>query len=289
MESVFIAGCGDIGLRVARLWRARGLPVSALARSGTGVLCLRTAGIVAMAGNLDLPVSLRGLRLEGQLVYYFAPPPATGEGDPRVEAFIEALALAGRPLRIVYISTSGVYGDCGGARVDENTPVAPRTARARRRLAAEEHLRAYGRAHGVPVIVLRVAGIYGPGRLPVDRLREGLPVLRPEEALPSNHIHVDDLVTACMAAAEHGRADGIYNISDGQDGTMTDYFFAVADALGLPRPPTVSLAEARTVLSPTMLSYLTESRRLDNRRMREELGVVLQYPDLATGLRGLTG
>lgn len=288
MESVFIAGCGDIGLRVARLWRAKGVPVAALARSGASVLRLRAAGIVAVAGNLDLPVSLRGLRLEGQLVYYFAPPPLEGEGDPRVDAFVDALTLTGRPARIVYISTCGVYGDCGGALVDETAPVAPRTARARRRLAAEERLRAYGRAHGVPVVILRVGGIYGPGRLPVEHLREGRPVLHPDEARPSNRIHADDLAAVCVAAAERGRADAVYNVCDGQDSTMTDYFFAVADALGLPRPPTVSLAEAEAVLSPAMLSYLTESRRLDNRRMREELGVVLQYPDLAAGLRGLT-
>jgi nucleoside-diphosphate-sugar epimerase len=137
----------------------------------------------------------------------------------------------------------------------------------------------------VPVIVLRVGGIYGPGRLPIERLRQALPVLRPEESLPGNRIHADDLAAACVAAGERGRADAIYNVSDGQDSTMTEYFFAVADALGLPRPPTVSLAEARGRLSQVMLSYLTESRRLDNRRMREELGVVLQYPDLASGLR----
>ncbi len=285
MDSVFIVGCGDIGLRVAQRWRALGAQVAALARSGNAVVRLRHAGIAAVAGNLDIPVSLRGLPLDGKLVYYFAPPPATGEGDPRVAAFVDALAYSGRPSRIVYISTSGVYGDCSGALVNESAPPAPRTARARRRLAAEERLRTYGRAHGVPVIVLRVGGIYGPGRLPVERLRQGLPVLRPEEALPSNRIHADDLAAVCVAAGERGHADAIYNVSDGQDGTMTEYFFAVADALGLPHPPTVSLSEAKDVLSPAMLSYLTESRRLDNRRMREELGVVLHYPDLASGLR----
>ncbi len=285
MESVFIAGCGDIGLRVAQRWRTRGARVAGLARSGAAVMRLRNAGIDAVAGNLDLPVSLRGLPLEGRLLYYFAPPPSQGEGDARVDALVDALTLTGRPSRIVYISTSGVYGDCSGALVTESTSPAPRTGRGRRRLAAEQRLRAYGHTHGVPVVVLRVGGIYGPERLPVERLRQALPVLRPEESLPSNRIHADDLAAVCVAAGERGRADAIYNVSDGQDSTMTEYFFAVADALGLPRPPTVSLAEARGQLSQTMLSYLTESRRLDNRRMREELGVVLQYPDLASGLR----
>jgi nucleoside-diphosphate-sugar epimerase len=284
LNNIFIVGCGDIGQRVARLWRARGASVGALVRSGAAVVRLRAAGITTIAGDLDLPLSLRGLKLEGQVVYYFAPPPTDGAGDRRVTAFVDSLALAGRPARIVYLSTSGVYGDQEGALVDEEAVVAPKTERARRRLAAEDTLRAYGRAHGVPVIVLRVGGIYGPGRLPVERVRQGLPVLRPEDSRPSNRIHADDLAGVCVAAAERGQADRVYNVSDGQSGTMTEYFYAVADALGLPRPPAVSLAEAERVLTPAMISYLTESRRLDNRRMREELGVTLRYPDLASGL-----
>ena len=284
MDNVFIVGCGDIGLRVARLWRDRGATVAGLVRSGAAVMKLRAAGITPVAGDLDLPLSLRGLTLEGRLVYYFAPPPASGEGDPRMAAFVAALALAGRPARIVYISTSGVYGDHGGALVSEETPPAPATDRARRRLAAEETLRAFGRDHQVPVVILRVGGIYGPGRLPEERLRQGLPVLRLEESGPTNRIHADDLAAISVAAGERGQPDAVYNVSDGQSGTMTEYFYAVADALGLPRPPAISLEEAKHVLTPAMLSYLTESRRLDNRRMLAELGITLRYPDLASGL-----
>lgn len=284
MNNVFIVGCGDIGMRVAKRWRDRGAHVAALARSETTAARLRAAGIVPFMGDLDQPHSLEGLPLGGQLVYYFAPPPSKGEGDPRVKAFVHALALTDAPSRIVYISTSGVYGDHGGRLIDEETPVTPTTERAKRRLAAEETLRTYGREQGVPVITLRVGGIYGPGRLPVERLRQGLPVLSQAESGPSNRIHADDLAAVCLAAAERGRAGRIYNVSDGESGTMTEYFFAVADALGLPRPPTVSLAQAEQALTPAMMSYLTESRRLDNRRMREELGVTLRYPDLASGL-----
>jgi nucleoside-diphosphate-sugar epimerase len=284
LDNVFIIGCGDIGLRVARLWRERGARVSALARSGATVVRLRQAGLGVVAGDLDLPVSLRGLRLGGHLVYYFAPPPSEGTTDPRMRDFLAALAAAGKPSRIVYLSTSGVYGDQGGRLVDEETPPAPQANRARRRLDAEESLRAWGRTQGVPVVVLRVGGIYGPGRLPLDRLRQRLPVLRPEESQPSNRIHAEDLAAVCVAAAERGGADRVYNVSDGQDATMTEYFFTVADRCGLPRPPTVTLEEAKRVLTPTMVSYLVESRRLDTRRMREELGVTLHYPDLASGL-----
>lgn len=282
MKLIYIIGCGDIGLRVARLWQARGAPVGALARSSASAERLRAAGIEPSSGDLDRPETLHGLPLAGAVVYYFAPPPAEGATDPRVHAFT---AAAGIPARVVYISTSGVYGDRGGERVGEETPPAPATDRARRRLDAEQTLRAWGRENKVPVVILRVGGIYGPGRWPLERLRKGTPVLREEECGYTNRIHADDLAAICVAAAERGGADRIYNVSDGTDGTMTQYFFAVADRFGIPRPPAITMAEAQQRLSPAMLSYLTESRRLDNRRMMEELGVTLRYPDLSAGLK----
>jgi nucleoside-diphosphate-sugar epimerase len=284
LDNIFIVGCGDIGQRVAALWRTRGSRVAALARSGQAVQRLHAQGIDAIAGDLDRPATLMGLRLSGRTVYYFAPPPAVGSGDPRVEAFVAALSHTGRPARIVYVSTSGVYGDQRGAWVTEESPVAPQTPRAKRRLHAEETLHAWGGAHDVPIIVLRVGGIYGPGRLPIERIRKGLPVLVENESLPTNRIHADDLAAVCVAAAERVTTDAVYNVSDGQSGTMTQYFFAVADRLGLSRPPAISLEEASHQLSPAMLSYLTESRRLDNSRMLRQLGITLRYPDLATGL-----
>jgi len=194
------------------------------------------------------------------------------------------LTADNRPRRIVLLSTSGVYGDRGGARVDETTPPSPGTDRGRRRLDAEQRLRRFGEAHGVETIILRVGGIYGPGRLPEKRLREGVPMVPPEQAPVTNRIHVDDLARICVAAARRGRDGEIYNVSDGTAGNMTDYFDAVADFLGLPRPPRIDRAEAERTLSPGMVSYLQESRHLDNRKMREELGVTLRYPDLASGL-----
>ncbi len=287
MKSVFVVGCGDIGGRVARLWQARGLPVAALARSTETAARLRGLDVVPLDGDPDRPASLMLASLGQALVYYFAPPPAQGVADTRMRHF--TAALPADVARVVYLSTSGVYGDHGGALVDEETPPAPNTDRARRRLDAEETLRRWGREHRVPVIVLRVGGIYGPGRWPLERLRRGDPVLREEECGYTNRIHADDLAAVCLAAGERGRADRIYNVSDGQDGTMTEYFYAVADHFGLPRPPAITLAEAKQQLSPAMLSYLLESRRLDNRRMVEELGVVLRYPDLAAGLKSVAG
>lgn len=204
-----------------------------------------------------------------------------------MRALLDALTPAHRPRRIVYISTTGVYGDCAGAWITEAHAARPRAERSLRRLDAEETLGAYGARAGVDTVVLRVPGIYGPGRLPIARIRAGEPVVREEEAPYTNRIHADDLARVCVAAMRRGRAGEVYNVSDGHPTTMTDYFFRVADALGLPRPPALPLALAQDRLGDGMRSYLAESRRIDNRKMLAELGVELLYPDLAAGLREL--
>lgn len=286
-DGVFIVGCGDIGLRVAALERVDGRRVAALARSEASALALARHGIEPVAGDLDRPDSLRGLPAAAVL-HYFAPPPPVGEDDPRLGALLAALG-GSLPGRVVYISTSGVYGDCGGAWVDEDWPLNPRSDRGKRRLAAETRLRTWAGAAGAEAVVLRVPGIYGPGRLPLERIRQAVPVLCEEESPWSNRIHADDLAQACFLAARRGRAGGVYNISDGQPSSMTDYFYRLADLAGLPRPPAVSMAQARQILGPGILSFLEESKRLDNRKMLEELGVVLRYPGLAEGLPACLG
>jgi nucleoside-diphosphate-sugar epimerase len=287
-REIFIAGCGYTGFEVARREQERGGRVRALTRSLAGAERLRTAGIEPVSGDLDDPASLTALSLDGVLIYYFAPPPARGVDDPRLRALLDAIRPHARPHRVVLLSTTGVYGDCGGMWIDEERPPNPQTDRARRRLAAEQRLHAWAHAHGVSFAILRVAGIYGPGRLPIQRLQQGSPVLREAESPWSNRVHVDDLVAACLAAVDHRSSGRIYNISDGHPTTMTDYFNSVADACGLPRPPQISMAQAQTALSAEMLSYLAESRRLDNTRMRTELGVILRYPTLLDGLRVCT-
>lgn len=283
MNSVFILGCGDVGRRVARLELAAGLPVTALVRSDDNEQRLRALGISVVRGDLDVPESLTGLPVENCWVYYFAPPPARGRDDPRLGHFLAAI-VGRKPQRIVYISTSAVYGDCRGEWVTEDRVPHPDSDRGHRRLDAERQLLAYGTAHAVPVVILRVPGIYGPGRLPAKRLEAREPVLRADQSPWSNRVHIDDLAAACRAAARRGRPAAIYNISDGCPTTMTDYFNRVADALGLPRPPEIAPHQASAHLSAGMQSYLAESKRLDNRRMREELGVKPIYPDLSVGL-----
>ncbi len=286
MADIFIIGCGYVGTLVAQKWSKDNRSVAALARSASSVAKLQALGIAPHPGDLDDPATLRGLPVAATTLYYFAPPPPRGAIDSRMHNLVAALDATAPPRKILYISTSGVYGDTNGDWVTEETPLNPQADRARRRVDAEQTLQQWCEAHSVPLTILRVAGIYGPDKLPLKRLREGTPVLREAECGYTNRIHVEDLVSVCIAAAA-GEEGGIYNVSDGHPGTMSGYFFAVADACGLPRPSEITMAEAKQVLTPAMLSYLTESRRLDNGKLLRELGITLKYPTLADGLRTL--
>jgi len=285
MNSVLIVGCGDIGRRVASLCAPAS--VVGVVRSEDSASLLREQGIDAKRLDLDGTLTAADLPAAGKQVYYFAPPPPHGESDPRVAAVCATLQGNNCPTKLVYISTTAVYGDCAGAWIDETAALKPGTARGRRRLDAERQLLNWGAKQRIPVVVLRVPGIYGPERLPADRLRRGLPVLAEAEAPFTNRIHADDLARICVAAMQRGRGGEAYNVSDGRPTTMTDYFNRVADRLGLPRPPVVDRKTAERVLSASMLSFLSESKRLINDKMINELGVQLDYPDLETGLARL--
>lgn len=283
MLHIYIIGCGDIGLRVAMLWLARGASVYALARNAAGATALQARSIKALCGDLDQPEKLPPPPAHS-VVYFFAPPPSRGVTDSRMRGFLDVLPNDRLPARIVYISTSGVYGDVRGAWVTEESPVNPSADRSRRRLDAEQALQAWAARTAVPVVILRVPGIYGPGRLPVEVVKSGRPILSEAESMYTNRIHADDLANICVVAGEAKSPPGIYNVSDGHPGSMAQYFKAVADLLDLPRPPEVSMEEAKRVLSAEMMSYLTESRRVDNRKMLRELGMTLKYPTLIEGL-----
>ena len=285
MNAVLIIGCGDIGLRIASLCVPT--PVTGVVRSAQSAARLRARQIVPKVLDLDAPVDADDLAAPGSQLYYLAPPPAAGDTDPRVKAVCAALRGPNRPGKVVYISTTAVYGDCGGRWIDEGAPLQPGTARGRRRLDAEREWFRWSDAEGVPVVVLRVPGIYGPGRLPVERLRKGLPVLAERDSPYTNRIHAEDLARVCLLAMQRGRAGEAYNVSDGHPSSMSDYFNRVADALALPRPPAVDRASAEGELSASMLSFLSESKRLLNTKMINDLGVKLQYADLDQGLAGL--
>ncbi len=235
---------------------------------------------------LDLDLDQHRVPLSGNWpqVFYFAPPPKHGRQDTRIAHFLQTLNANEQKVRLVYLGTTGVYGDCEGELVDENRPISHKADRASRRYDAEQQLRRWQLTTGNEVIFLRVAGIYGPDKLPLARLRQRKPMISAKHATWTNRIHVDDLVQVCIAAMKLGRNAEIYNVSDGQPGNMSDYFNQVADVTGLPRPPLISPNEANERLSAGLRSYLAESRRIDNRKMLKELDIQLQYPTLAEGL-----
>ncbi|WP_455212565.1 SDR family oxidoreductase [Kaarinaea lacus] len=283
MNQVFISGFGDIGQRVAVRHLQRQDTVFALVRSQKKAAALKASGIKPVVGDLDDDTSLVDLPTTDCVVYHFAPPPASGQTDPRL-ANLLAAAQGQLPQKVVLISTTAVYGDCHGQWINENTPAQPQSDRGKRRLHGEQQLLAWGEQTGVPVVILRVGGIYGPHRLPVERLKQGLPILKETLSPFTNRIHEDDLAMICVAAADKAPDRAIYNVSDGKPGTMSRYFKDIAKALGLPQPREVDMEEAKRVLSAGMLSYLQESRRIDNRKLINELGVQLQYADFAMGL-----
>ncbi|HHW62767.1 MAG TPA: NAD(P)H-binding protein [Rhodocyclaceae bacterium] len=285
MKRILIVGSGDVALR-ALPWLTRRFRVYALVRQPEAYAALRAGGAIPLRGDLDDRRSLSRLAGLADAVLHFAPPPSSGPGDPRTQHLLAALgSRKSLPQGLVYISTTGVYGDCGGAYVDETRPCRAQTARGQRRVDAERRLRRFCRRTGVRVALLRAPGIYAADRLPLERLRRGDPVLVADEDVHTNHIHAEDLARiACLALfrAPAGRA---YNVSDDSGLKMGDYFDAVADAFALPRPPRLARTEIAACLSPLTLSFMSESRRLDNRRLKRELRVRLRYPTIAHGLR----
>jgi nucleoside-diphosphate-sugar epimerase len=284
--TLLIVGCGDIGLRVVRALAGR-LRVIALTSSRKRAPSLRAAGAIPVVGDLDEPASLGRLAGLAQSVLYLAPPPSTGRADPRMAALLAALARRRPPRRLVYASTTGVYGDCRGDRVAETRTPRPATDRAHRRLDAERRVRAWARATGARATILRVPGIYAPDReggRPQDRLLRGTPSLRPEDDAWTNRIHADDLARACVAALWRGRAQRVVQVRDESDMKAGDWQDLVADLVGWPRPERLSRAQAAERLSATTLSFLDESRRLDDARMRRELRLALRWPTVRDAL-----
>jgi len=266
--------------------------VAALVRTPDPALA--ASGVRLIVGDLDLPQTLAPLAGTADLVVHTAPPPGNGSQDLRTRNLLVALGklqdlsqprqkgAAMLPRRVVYISTSGVYGDCGGDYVDESRPLRAQTDRAGRRVDAETVLARWCGENGVALVVLRVPGIYAADRLPLAQIERGLPVLADEDDVYTNHIHADDL--AGILGAGLARGEGVYNASDDSEIKMGDYFDLVADRMGLPRPPRVRRAGAAGRISPMLLSFMSESRRLVNRRMKAELGIRLRYPTVREGV-----
>lgn len=283
LPHVLIVGCGYVGQRLARRLAPR-YDITAVVRSTERAAALNAAGIRAVALDLDR-VRLGSWipeKLEQAAIFYLTPPPASGESDLRLDRFLQLATVP--PRAFIYMSTTGVYGDTQGGCIDESMPVRPLTDRARRRVSAEEMTRVWCTERRVRRVVLRVPGIYGPGRLPIDRLKQREPAIRPQDAGLSNRIHVDDLVAACVAASLNQEARGVYNITDGNACSSTVFLDQLATLTNLPCPPRISMDEAQLTFSPERLSYLHESRRVSNERMLKHLGVKLQYAQLDQGI-----
>lgn len=284
-QRLLIVGCGDIALRLVRLLAAR-YRVYALTHSPERFGVLRAAGIVPLRGDLDDVTSLSRIAGLAHAILNFSPPAKEGCVDRRTRNLLAALGKTTNsvPQRLVYISTSGVYGDCHGAVVRETRPISPDSARALRRADAERRLRAWGRGRGVNISILRVPGIYAAGRLPVTRIERNIPVLNDTDDGYTNHIHAEDLARIALAALRSGRPNRIYHAVDDEPMKMGDYFDLVADHFSLPRPPRVSWQEGQETIPPGLLSFMGESRRLVNQRIKRELGVRLVYPSVRDGM-----
>ena len=286
VQKILIVGSGDVARRVlSRL--ARRYRVYAVLRDASRAATWRAAGAVPLLADLDDRASLQCLAGLADCVLHLAPPPGTGQGDRRTGNLLAALGKGkSLPRRLIYVSTTGVYGDCSGARIDETRRCHPESARAGRRVAAEQALRGWGRRTGVAVAILRAPGIYAADRLPLERLQTGTPALVDRDDVFTNHIHADDLAAACIAAIRYGRSNRVYNVVDDSDLKMADYFDRVADAFALPRPPRLTRADAAQQLSPLQMSFMRESRRIGNRRLKEELKLRLAYPTIDAGIAG---
>lgn len=288
---VLIVGCGDVGLRIIPLLRTH-FRVFALTRDPSRCALLRAAGAIPVQGDLDRPASLWRLAGLAGKVLHLAPPPNAGMRDTRMRTL---LPLLGPVERLVYVSTSGVYGDCDGARFDETRSVAATTApalqggkgptaRAIRRIDAEQVLRRWARRSGARVSILRTPGIYAADRLPLQRLLAGTPALSEADDVYTNHVHADDLARMVVAALFKGGPQRVYHASDDSELKMGDYFDQVAQHFDLPPAPRLPRSELSTQVSHQLLSFMSESRRLINTRVKTELGVRLRYPTTEAGV-----
>lgn len=284
MRRLLIIGCGDVAVRMLPLVRDR-YRVYALSHTPARFSQLRELGVIPIPGDLDDAATLGSLAGLATDVVHAAPPQPRGQRDLRTARLIAALAKGeSLPQQLVYISTSGVYGDCAGALIDETRPVRPATERARRRVDAENRLRQWGGRAGVRISILRAPGIYAADRLPVDRLAKGTPALTDADDSYVNHIHAEDLARMVVAALHRATPNRSYNAVDDVPQKMGEYFDLVADAFGLPRPPRVNRVDAARIIPAPLLSFMNESRRISNHRIKSELRFRLRYPTVHEGI-----
>ena len=290
-KKILIVGFGDVGERLANMLRpqiaSKHQRAFALIRQVERAHMARSIGVIPIIGDLSDRHALSQIAGISDTVFHFAPPPSRGFCDVHTQNLLSALGMGRLPKRLIYISTTGVYGDCGGAEIDETRRLNPSTDRAKRRVDAESRLFQWGKSNGVAVSVLRAPGIYAGDRLPIGRLQSGTPALIEEDDVYTNHIHADDLARAAWVAATRGAPNRIYNVVDDTDLKMGDYFDLGADHFKLPRAPRFNRATAGAKISAATLSFMGESRRIGNQRLKKELGFRLTHPTVGAFLAGL--
>ncbi|PTQ87484.1 SDR family oxidoreductase [Nitrosomonas ureae] len=289
-KTLLIIGCGDVALRTVPLLKTH-YRILGLYRNADRADLLRANDITPIYGNLDCPKSLKKLEGIAHLVLHLAPPPNYGKRDTRTLHLLSALTKKTKtnstilPQRLIYISTSGVYGDCRGDLIDETHPVQPENDRAIRRVFAEKQIRNWGKRNHISTCIVRVPGIYAANRLPLQRLRDGHPTLLDAEDSYTNHIHADDLAQIIFAAIRFAKTNRIYHACDDSHLKMGEYFDLVADYSGLPHPRRITRDQAQEQITPGMLSFMKESRRLRNVRIKKELHISLLYPTVHDGVK----
>lgn len=284
-RKIAITGCGHIGKLLAQQLLMKKLPVTGFTRSVSSQDDCRKRNIPCETIDLDNPVA--DIDLAELNIIYLVPPPRSGKSDTRIAHFLQAIENH-PPCRFVLFSTTGVYGNSHGAWIDESAPVKPGADRAFRRADAELQAKQFCQRQGIPLVILRVPGIYGPGRVPLARIKSGQPIVSQQDSPYTNRIHSEDLVNVCEKALFDTKITGIYNVTDGHPGTMFDYIKGVALTMNLPVPPAISLRQAQHVLSEGMLSYMAESRRIDNSKLLNDFAISLKYPDLQSGLKHIS-
>lgn len=287
MQSV-ILGCGEVGRRLVKALLLQGYSadnIIGFVKSSQSMELCAQLGVIGLRFNLDkLGRDLSACN--DSSVYYMVAPQKTGETDLRSEAVINHMSDRGiRPKKVVLISTTGVYGDCNGEWVTELSETKPQTERGKRRLNSEQQWLHWGKLSNVPVVVLRVPGIYANSRLPRERIAQKIPVVRPEECGFTNRIHADDLALMCVAAMRKANAGEVFNATDGVPGKISEYLTEAAKVLGLESPPEISMDEGQSILSSGMLSYLSESRKISNDKILRILNFDLRYPDFREGIK----
>ena len=280
-DSINIIGCGYIGKQLAQKLAKQAIDVNAYVSSDSSQAECLTLNIACEIMNLD--VALLPLEQSNSRSIYLAPPPKSGQIDTRIRHFLQAIEKQ-PPEKFVYISTTGVYGDCHGDWIDETNALKPKADRAFRRADAEQQVQQFCDKHAIPLVILRVAGIYGPGKIPIARIKSGQAIVSQQDSPYTNRIHAHDLVSICEKALLSDSITGTYNVTDGNPSTMYDYFTGLAKALDLPKPPAISLEQAKQELSQGMLSYMAESRRISNEKLLRDFEMSLSYPTLQQGV-----